>query len=186
MTRCCTWCDVCLMGGRTGMWPTTSTYTGECCSPICYPFWLTASLRTGLTARGASCLAPRRLRTAGLPDPIAQEGPPRIEQASTPIMPAGYGGGANPAHRVQAGEMGRARKEGPAGAVGKPPQQLVSERGAARKTTGGLTPGMVDSGEAATEGRSDEKRRQNRARIKLHGSSNRGKRGPEAMETPAS
>ena len=55
-----------------------------------------------------------------------------------------------------------------------------------RKATGGLTPGMVDSGEAATEGRSDEKRRQNRARIKLHGSSNRGERGPEAMETPAS
>ena len=124
VTRCCTLHDVCLMGGRTGMWPTTSTYTGECCSPICYPFWLTASLRTGLTARGASYLAPRRLRTAGLPDPIAQEGPPRIEQGSTPIMPAGYGGGANPAHRVQAEEMGRARKEGPAGAVGKPPPTM--------------------------------------------------------------
>ena len=62
-----------------------------------------------------------------LPDPIAQEGPPRIEQASTPIMPAGYGGGANPAHRVQAEEMGRARKEGPAGAVGKPPPTLILE-----------------------------------------------------------
>ena len=125
VTRCCTWCDVCLMGGRTGMWPTTSTYTGEFCSPICYPFWLTASLRTGLTARGASCLAPRRLRTAGLPDPIAQEGPPRIEQASTPITPAGYGGGANPAHRVQVEEMGCAQKEGSAGAVGKSSQQQM-------------------------------------------------------------
>ena len=43
-----------------------------------------------------------------------------------------------------------------------------------------MTPGMVALGEAATEGRIDEKRRQNRARMALNGSSTRGKRGPGA------
>ena len=49
-----------------------------------------------------------------------------------------------------------------------------------------MTPGKVAPGEAATEGRSDEKWCQNRARIKLHGSGNQEERNPSAMETPAS
>ena len=54
--RCCTLCDVCVTGGRAGVWPTTSTYTGRSVAPLCHTFWLTAPLRTGLAARGAKLL----------------------------------------------------------------------------------------------------------------------------------
>ena len=136
---CCTLCGVCVTGGLAGVWPTTSTYAGRRCSPDCYPFGSlprsARASRPGEQDALHSAVFERQDRLI----PEREKGPPRNIRTSTPITPAGYGGGAIGPNGC-GGELWDARQgEGPAGASERAPQQVVSERGAARETTKGLS-----------------------------------------------
>ena len=72
------------------------------------------------------------------------------------------------AQRVRRMKVGRVPREGPAGAVGKTPATSGFGARSHEEDRRRIKPGMVALGGAATGGRSDEKRRQNWARIKLH------------------
>ena len=109
-----------------GEWPRTghSPYTWGRLGPTqsVTRSWLTATLRTGLAARGADCFALRRLRTAGPPDPKAQEGPPRNYTNEHPDYARRVRRRGHPAHWVRRRKRGTRAKRGTSGAIERGPQ----------------------------------------------------------------
>ena len=92
------------------MWPTTSTYGEVRCSPLCYRFGSLPSSARAARPGEQAALQSAVFERQGRLIPRRETGPPRIERASTPILPAEYGGG--PPSRRMAGQMGAAEKCG--------------------------------------------------------------------------
>ena len=130
--RYCTLCDVCVTGGRAGEWPTTSTYRG-CFAP--QPVTRSGSL---LRSARASRPGERRALLSAVFErqdcliPKRDKGPPRNDQASTPIKPAVRSRGRWPTG-CGGRKVGRAPWRGTGGGMETAPQQVVSERGATRR-----------------------------------------------------
>ena len=77
VVRYCTLCDVCVMGGRAGVWPTTSTYRG-CFAP--QPVTVVGSLlRSARASRPGEpgALLPAVFERQGRLIPRRKTGPPR-------------------------------------------------------------------------------------------------------------
>ena len=147
--RYCTLRDVCLTGGWAGVWPTTSTYR-EPLAPhlvtrsgsLPYSAWAS---RPGERSALLSAVFERQGRLI----PQRDMGPPRNDQASTPIKPAVRPRGHS-AQWVRRMNVGRARRKGPAGAVGRAPQQVGFGARSREEYTGRTTPGMEASGPQET------------------------------------